>query len=217
MDKKIMMEKLFPCPPSNNYDKLKIDYESISFITTPINSDIISMIIKSQIPENMNICDMTILDCTACVGGDTISFSRIFGTVIATEIKKSKYEMLVNNITEFELYNVIPINCDCLKIFKKINNIDVIYFDPPWGGRNYKNYSDLTLYIGNESMDNIVNTIFDENEMNSNVKMIVIKLPKNYDLYKLYNNTKNNNVSMYMYDLTKMKIIIYRRNDWQKY
>src|SRR5258708_33705089 len=135
--KKIIIEKLFPCPPSNNYNNLMIDDESVSYITTPMNSEIIAEIISSLLPGNISSSDMTILDGTACVGGDTISFGKIFGTVIASEIEASRYKMLVNNLKEFELTNVVPVNDDCLKLYKRLNFVDIMYFDPPWGGGKY--------------------------------------------------------------------------------
>src|SRR5438552_1942738 len=106
--KKIIIDKLFPCPPSKNYNKLMIDDESVTYITTPVNSEIIAEIISSSLPKNVSCADITILDGTACVGGDTISFGKIFGTVIASEIEERRFKMLVNNLKEFELDNVVP-------------------------------------------------------------------------------------------------------------
>ena len=202
-NKKILMNKLFPPPPGNRYNNLKIDMESISYITTPHNSDIISAIIDSQIPKHISRNDITIFDGTACVGGDTISFGRNFGTVIACEIDENRYKMLAHNLAEYKLYNVAPVHANCLRILQKINFIDIMYFDPPWGGRNYKNHSGLRLRIGEKYVDTIVNDIFSRN-VRSEVKMVVFKLPKNYDIEQLFNLTKTPNITMMMYELKKM-------------
>jgi hypothetical protein len=212
--KKIIINKLFPCPPSKNFNNLMIDDDSVSYITTPMNSEVIAGIIESLIPKNISRSDVTILDGTACVGGDTISFGRIFGVVIATEIEEHRYNMLVNNLKEFELYNVVPVNDDCLKIFRRLNFVDVMYFDPPWGGKSYKTESLLRLSIGDLYVDELVNLIFDKNtdsnkRIRSNVKMIVFKLPKNYDIKNLYLMTKSSNLTMLMYDLNKMLIVVF--------
>lgn len=218
--KKIIIEKLFPCPPSNNYNNLMIDDESVSYITTPMNSEIIAEIISSLLPHNISSSDMTIMDGTACVGGDTISFGKIFGTVIASEIETNRYKMLVNNLKEFELTNVVPVNDDCLKLYRRLNFVDIMYFDPPWGGTKYKNQCDIRLSIGDIYIDELVNIIFnkDSRDVNgtvrSNVKMVVLKLPKNYDLLTLYQITKHNDVSMLLYELNKMLIVVFKRNDF---
>lgn len=211
--KKIIMNKLFPCPPNNNYNDLMIDMESTSHISTPHVSEIISTIIESLIPPHIALSDITVFDGTACVGGDTIALGKLFGTVIATEIDKKRYEMLVNNLREFELWNVIPINDDSLKLYQKINFIDVMYFDPPWGGKNYKYKKNLRLKIGNMYLDEIVNQIFGGN-IRSDVKIVVFKLPKNYNLYELYTNTHRDNITMYLYELNKMLIIVFIKNDY---
>jgi predicted RNA methylase len=211
--KKIFLNKLFPCPPDKNYNDLMIDHEAVSYITTPVNSDIISSIIDSHIPQNIARKNITIMDSTACVGGDTIAFGRLFGTVIATEIDKKRYGMLVNNLKKFELWNVVPINDDCLEIYQKVNFIDVVYFDPPWGGKCYKDKDEIILSIGNIRIDQIINNIFDGN-VRSDIKIIILKLPKNYNLYDLYTKTKRINVTIYMYELNKMIIIVYKKNDY---
>lgn len=222
------MNKLFPCPPSKNFNNLMIDDESVSFITTPMNSEVIAAIIESLIPNNISRSDVTILDGTACVGGDSISFGKMFGTVVASEIEKHRYNMLVNNLKEFELYNVVPINEDCLKICRRLNFVDIMYFDPPWGGKNYKTENQLRLSIGDLYVDELVNLVFNKDcdtyeqdvycstvkEIRSDVKMIVLKLPKNYDLMGLYELTKSSRITMLMYELNKMLIVVFKRNDY---
>lgn len=212
-NKKILMNKLFPPPPGNRYNNLRIDLESVSYITTPHNSDVISAIIDSHIPAQISRNKITVFDGTACVGGDTISFGRVFGTVIATEINETRFRMLAHNLAEYGLYNVAPINADCLKIFKKINFIDIMYFDPPWGGKDYKSKDGLRLSIGSMYIDEIVNDIL-SGRIRSHVNMIVLKLPKNYDLKDLWNRTKADNITMLKYELKKMDIIVYKRNDY---
>jgi 16S rRNA G966 N2-methylase RsmD len=224
-NKKIILNKLFPCPPSKNYNMLMIDDDSVSYITTPINSEIISTIIESLLPKNIQSSDITIMDGTACVGGDSIAFGQMFGTVISSEIDLDRYKMLVNNLKVFELYNVIPVNDDCLKIFYRINFIDIMYFDPPWGGKSYKNENYIRLCIGDLFIDEIVNIIFNHDTSNnmsndtsikikSDVKMAIFKLPKNYDIQGLYQKTKSNNIMMLMYELPKILIIVFKKIDY---
>lgn len=209
-NKHIYIDRLFPSPPNNNYGDLKIDYDSISYITSPYYSDIITSIIDSNMPDDISRTDITIFDGTACVGGNSISFGKTFGFVIAVEIDKYRYEMLSNNLMQYHLCNVIPVNNDCTTLFKKINMIDVMYFDPPWGGKNYKNMGNIRLTIGNMYIDEIVNEIFCGN-IRSNVKLAVFKLPKNYNLEELYYLTIRTNLIMLMYELKKMIIVVFKK------
>lgn len=216
--KKIFYNKLFPVPPHKNYHNLMIDDDSVSYITTPTNSDLITAIIDSHIPDSIPRSDINVFDGTACVGGDSISFGKTFGSVVASEIDETRYHMLVNNLLEYELYNVIPVNMDCIKLYKRLNFIDIMYFDPPWGGKQYKNETNLRLTIGNMYIDELVNSIFDKNDKKrSNTHLIALKLPKNYDLKSLYENTSHLSVTLYLYELQKMYVIIIKKdNSWIK-
>jgi len=191
-----------------------IDDDSVSYITTPANSDMIIAIIDSHIPNHISRSDITVFDGTACVGGDSISFGRSFGSVVASEIDETRYGMLVNNLLEYELYNVVPVNADCIKLCKRLNFIDIMYFDPPWGGKQYKNSQNLRLTISDVYIDDLVNSVFDETDKHrSDVQMVALKLPKNYDLKSLYDNIKYQSVTMYLYELHKMYIVIVIKND----
>ena len=77
-NKFIILNKLFPRPPDNHYENLMIDYESVSYITTPTTTDLIIAIIESHLPFDVCKEELTIFDGTACVGGDTIAFGKHF-------------------------------------------------------------------------------------------------------------------------------------------
>jgi len=207
-----------------------IDDESVSYITTPVNSDLITAIIDSHIPDNISRSDINVFDGTACVGGDSISFGKSFGSVVASEIDETRYHMLVNNLLEYELYNVVPVNTDCIKLYKRLNFIDIMYFDPPWGGKQYKNGNNLRLSIGSMYIDELVNDIFNDKQKynvafseektsplsfkeDNRVKLVALKLPKNYDLKSLYDNTDQHNLTLYLYELHKMYIVIIIKNN----
>ena len=89
---------------------------------------------RNIVPE-----DTTILDATACVGGDVISSAKNFKQVVAVESDTARYEMLVHNIGIFKLENVKCIQGDSLEIIpgyaKNVRNL-IVYFDPPWGKNN---------------------------------------------------------------------------------
>lgn len=210
---KIHYDKIFPCPPNKKYNSLMIDNESVRHITPYKISENIVSIIDSHIPERIDRKKVNIMDATACVGGDSISFSKRFGYVVSCEINKNKYKMLVNNINLYGLSNIIHINDDCLNIYDKINFLDIIYFDPPWGGSSYKLHDKITLSINDLLIDDIIINILSGN-IRSNIKIIALKLPKNYDIASLFFNTMCYDDAMYyydfnVYDLGNLYLVIY--------
>ena len=205
----IRIDKLFLEPPDKSYDKLKIDRESISYITTPHNSLMILWMIRSNIDKDL--ADTFIFDGTAGVGGDLIAFGHVFGKVVGCEKDISRFEMLKNNIDVYDMCNVEVINEDSIKVLfdlyaNDINDIDIVYLDPPWGGRTYKDHDKLTLSMNNIPIETIVNRLMKLQK----TKLIVLKLPQNYDLRYMYEKTSHKNSTMMLYRLEKMIIIIFK-------
>jgi tRNA G10 N-methylase Trm11 len=211
MNRSIDYTKLFLEPPEKNYKNLQIDRESISYITTPHNAIIVSWILRSNLDGN-DLHKLTIFDGTSGVGGDTIVFGHVFGSVIGCELDKNRFSMLQNNINVYDLSNVIVMNDDCLKLMFDLNFLDIVYLDPPWGGKSYKKEDNLTLSIGDMSVETIVNDLLDPEKSRSELKLIVLKLPKNYDIKHLYDTTKNakRETTLLMYELEKMLIMVFK-------
>jgi 16S rRNA G966 N2-methylase RsmD len=60
-------------------------------------------------------------------------------------------------------------------------NQDVIYIDPPWGGPDYKNKKNLKIIINTKKLETICDEIIEKKLC----KLLVLKLPYNYDLLEL--------------------------------
>lgn len=216
LKKKIDYSRLFPKPPSGNYSNLKIDETAMMYITTPSYANQIKSIIlecvKNMSKNNkLNLKMMTIADCTSGAGGDIISFSKLFLHVVAFEMDENRFDMLTNNIDVYNLNNVTTINDNCFSSLFNINFADIVYIDPPWGGKSYKNKNNLILkmkdkYDNEYSMSDIINKIFTNKNMITS--MIILKLPNNYDLSNLYYNTIDTVREIVMYQLKKMKIVV---------
>jgi 16S rRNA G966 N2-methylase RsmD len=213
--KSIDNAKLFLEPPKKSYKELQIDRESMTYITTPHNAIIISRILQSNLEKGVDLSDITIFDGTSGVGGDLIVFGHTFGTIIGCEMDKDRFKMLENNVGVYELHNVTILNEDCLKTIFDINFIDIVYLDPPWGGKNYKTEKLLTLRLGDMTIESIVNDLLDPVKTRSylNLKLIVLKLPKNYNIQNLYYETKHSNVTLLKYELEKMLIMVFKINN----
>lgn len=200
--------KLFPYLDNKILlNKLKIDEDSIYYISIRDHANKITNIIIYHLSLiNLTSDDCIITDATAGVGGNTLSFAPMFKKVYAIEIDNLRSNYLKNNINVYNFTNVHVINDSCNKILPKITDNDVVFIDPPWGGRNYKKYTNLKLMLSNIPLETICLDIF----TNTNVKLVVLKLPFNYDLVNFYSKLKN--YTIYLYDLYKMLVLVVHNN-----
>lgn len=158
--------------PKHN-DEIKIDEVGKYSISKPyITKQIIDIIKKF-----MNTREIIITDAMACVGGDTLSFANNFKKVNAIELDSKRFEFLKHNMKLFNKKNINFYNSDFLEVIKKLNQ-DVIYLDPPWGGPDYKNQQSVSFSVSNKKLSEIIDEIIKEQLC----KLIVLKLPFNYDL-----------------------------------
>ncbi len=200
--------KLFPyMKDKTKVQNLKIDTESIHYISTRDYADKITSIIELHLRQlNINNEDAVITDATAGVGGNAISFALKFKYVNAIEIDTKRSEYLKHNIDVFQVKNIKVYNEDCTKILDKLDSHHVIFLDPPWGGKSYKDHQLLKLQISNASVELMCNDMMNSKIMKTVPEIIILKLPTNYDIIYLYNIVKNKNI--YFYDLKKMYILV---------
>lgn len=205
--KKIYMDRLFPKCNNVNINNLKIDNESVFYITVPQDSKKIAMAISKQLEIFKDPKTATIIDATAGVGGDSITFCNYFGYVISIEIDDDRFENLKSNLSEYKFDNSTVINSDCIITMPKIQHFDVIYMDPPWGGREYKTKQNLRLTMNNIEIETIIANSFDKSMNLCIPKLFVLKLPKNYDLKYMFDKLSYK-MNLYLYEMKKINIII---------
>ena len=211
-NEKIFYDRLFPRLEKQKYNLLKIDAASISYITTPSTAKQICAIIAKYFNES-KIKMESIIDCTACVGGDTIALANIFNEVLSVEIEKSTYNMLENNVNIYNLKNVKLFNDDCLQLLKRIEYVQAVYFDPPWGGSEYKSMNKLRLFVGSENIEKIAVDLMCKKYTKKPPKFIIFKLPKNYDMrYFVANVTIKYEMIIYRHKLKKINVIVIINN-----
>jgi 16S rRNA G966 N2-methylase RsmD len=205
---KIYYDRLFPKIDKYKYKYLQIDQETISYITTPNTAkQILKIIINYFFKLNLNLD--SIVDCTACVGGDSICLSSAFKNVYSVEIDKKRFDMLTNNINIYELKNITLINDDCLNALKNINYVQAMYFDPPWGGNSYHFHDNLRLTINNISIEQICIDLMNKKYTIKPPKFIIFKLPKNYDIHYFFKTVSyKEEIDIYLHKLEKMYLIV---------
>lgn len=177
-----IINKVFPSIPDSSL--LKYDSEGLWSISLPCDAEKISLIILNIFGPNIYI-----LDGTSGIGGNVISFGKYFKKVCGIELNKDRFEILKNNINIFQLDNIILINDDCNNHLN--DNYDIYFFDPPWGGPEYKNKNQLRFNLGNYTLNELIKKIKDNND-----NPIIFKLPSNYDLSEFSN---------YNYNIIKIK------------
>ena len=140
--------QLFPIPPNpSDIAKLKIDKDSYQLISTKNYADDITAIITKYMNQiNIKSKEITITDATAGVGGNSISFAHEFKHVHAIEIDNTRSKFLASNLEVYQFTNVNVYNDDCQNIIYSLYH-DVIFFDPPWGGKNYKKFTNLKFNL----------------------------------------------------------------------
>lgn len=161
-------EKIFP--KVNNMDKLQYDEEGLYSISRPEDANEISEIIINYTGNN----NLNILDATAGLGGNTISFSKYFKYVKSIELDINRFNLLKSNVDLYNLENVELINDNCIDHLKD-NNFDIYFFDPPWGGPDYKSQQNLNLTLGGMGLHNMLKLIEKD-------KIVVFKVPFNYNV-----------------------------------
>ena len=205
----IIFERLFPIIVKRKLKNLQIDNESISYITTPATAKYITDIIfeySKQCKFNIE----KIIDCTGCVGGDTIALATAFKSakIISIEIDKERCSILQNNIDVYELKNVNVIHNCCIDYIKKSDMSDVVYIDPPWGGDNYKKSENIKLFIGDMTIEDFTIGIFNGMFLIGIPKLLVIKLPKNYDYLHFCKIVGNKELKIIKHQLAKINLLI---------
>jgi 16S rRNA G966 N2-methylase RsmD len=183
-------------------------------ITLPDKANMISEIIKKNYqlmyPDD-NLEELTITDAMACVGGNTLSFSTNFKSVIANEMNTTRFQYLVHNMKQYEKTNILFYNDNYLNLINKIDQ-HIVFIDPPWGGPIYKSQYKMDIMIQEDSQENLIKEVrldemIDNIFLNPMTKMIIYKLPTNHNI---------DNFKKYKYKMMCLKnmllIMIFKQN-----
>ena len=127
-DKEWKWQHYFGQFPQEVLDKIEMDETALFSVTVDKDADVISQIVRSIIPDYALVCDAT-----ACVGGNTISFAKVFRHVTSIELDPGRYEMLKKNVS-LSGYgsHVNCVNMNFLHFKDQMAYSDFIFFDPPY-------------------------------------------------------------------------------------
>jgi hypothetical protein len=153
---------------TGKYSVSKLDE---SFITTNEIKNFYNTFINKD-EENKT----TITDATANAGGNTISFVLNNFNVNSIELSEKEFSRLENNVSQYNLNNVLLFNGNCLDIlFNQNIKQDIVYFDPPWGGTSYKQHKYIGLSLDDKDIGDHIDKLLEQNKC----KLVVLKGPYN--------------------------------------
>ena len=180
--------RFFPKDKNVNFENLQLSNIGVYSITDPSKAQLISDIIKKYFEDKDNLI---ITDATANMGGNTINFAQNFKHVNAVEIIDLHCDILKNNLTEYKLEDKVSIHCgDYLDLMDTIKQ-DIVFFDPPWGGKDYKKINNLNLYLDEINIIDICNSLINQ------TKLIAIKVPFNFDIINMIKKSKFDSVTIH--------------------
>jgi 16S rRNA G966 N2-methylase RsmD len=151
----------------------------------------IIQIIEDQLKTSIG--NLIITDATSNVGGSAINFAIWSKYVNVVEINPKVCEILKNNINVYKLNHKVNIFCDDYTKIMSTLVQDIIFIDPPWGGLDYKSHKSIDLKLGEYDISEVCNLL------KNKTKLIILKVPTNFNFIKFEQKIKFNNISKYNY------------------
>jgi 16S rRNA G966 N2-methylase RsmD len=168
-----------------------------------------------------------IIDATSHIGCDSINLLALFPkcNLTSIEIDKSAFSCLEKNMSiiikkyynndEMARKRIKLINNDCIVYLKRLSYeiniesithsmIDILYFDPPWGGKAYVKEKKKCIYLNDINICNIIVECFN----NLNIGKIILKAPKNFDFDNMNCIMQNKKISIVQEKIYKFEEVV---------
>lgn len=159
--------------------------------------------IKSLFDVNTKI---SVIDGTACVGGNVVQFALHLEKIIAVDILPEHIHMLKYNLDLYKMKNKVTcIVGDITQLMPKLaENLknSILFLDPPWGGPEYKSNERINLYLSQKSIDILII------EWINYVDFIIIKVPNNFNTENFTQIMKNNHCGVKIWTLLKYSCLV---------
>ena len=141
-----------------------------------------------------------VVDGTACIGGNTLSFAKAFDRVLAIESDATRFRMLEHNVGALgRTARVTCVHGDCLQETPRLvkrataaadasrpphgggeggatGGQAIVFLDPPWGGKRYKQQERVRLYLSDRDVGDLCGALL------LHTAHVVVKVPCNFDV-----------------------------------
>lgn len=202
-----MDRKLF-FPPGIDRLKLELSEEAYYSISHWKDANAVSARIKLElcrISPATELSNVKIVDGTACVGGNSISFGREFQDIVAVEISEQHKNMLDHNLAQYGLHHVTTLRGDITSVAHTLVNrlkVNVMFLDPPWGGPEYKENRLTSLVLSGNDVSHWIR------RWSAVYNMIVMKVPNNFDTKRFIENLGGSYTNIELVKMVKYMCVI---------
>lgn len=141
-----LRDHFFSKMPFEYRRQMKLDSEATFSVTDDVSASkmasVLALFAKAAKPFGL----ASIVDSTACVGGNTIAFAEYFSDVTAVERDEARCALLEFNLSLAKQWRKeanVPLSSSLRVLHEdSLSNCerfdaDVFFVDPPWGGSNY--------------------------------------------------------------------------------
>ena len=174
-----------PSTPEKVRNELLIDDEGLYSVSCESHADVMTAILRHLWVE-------TVLDGTACVGGNVHSMATADIQVWACEKNACRFDLLKHNLSllqDYYCYDQQPklLHCSVHEVLAKKHPklpafpVGAIVLDPPWGGPDYIKKERMELYLDGIPLRKIVKHA----ALRKRSQIFQLKVPKNYDMDQL--------------------------------
>lgn len=187
-----LWKQKFPYKTDLNYEKLQLTNIGLYSIATPIISDSLINLLQylTDLYKLGNNKDIVITEANGGIGGFSIKLVQNFNNINIVEIDKTHIDIIKNNISVYNpKHNVKFYNNDYLDIMFNLTQ-DIIIFDVPWNGRNYKFKKNIKLELNNINIWHIINELYIKNKF----KICILMTPFNFDVQNFIQNIISKNI-----------------------
>lgn len=185
--------------PSHSLQNIPVPLWKIAFTSeaqysaSPMKASegMVSEIIQRLNESGFNGKEISFLDGTSNCGADAINSVIISKNlqhsfrISAIELNSLNYQALKENITLFGCdAHIEPIQADVVEWLKnegEKRSFTCMYFDPPWGGKDYKMADKVQLYLSGINIWTLCRDIMSKSP-DRKPKLIVVKGPSNWNM-----------------------------------
>ncbi len=164
---------------------LRVNDEGRYSLTRPVDARAIATEIVAAARKH-RVYISEIVDATAGMGGDALTFLRYFRRVTAVEMKDDNFKLLQENTREqcgpIDQSRIRLLHDDYTKCFARFS-APIVYFDPPWGGPEYKTKASVSLSLSGMDISEVVRqTLRITIRGHHRRRLVAVKVPNNFAL-----------------------------------